>query len=130
MTISEKRVYIFAVKCIQISIFNHKSSRVFLTHSLTFFLNAALSSRHITDASIFAAESQFGSLSMDRTDRRMVSKESTIDIRQIFYNNTIKETYPLIEQVTNVLLDFRNRIDLHQVHEAKRILLSLNIYRR
>jgi hypothetical protein len=54
--------------------FNHISSRVFRTHSLTFLLNAGLSSRHIIDASMFAAESQLGSLSIERTDRRIVSK--------------------------------------------------------
>ena len=53
---------------------NHISSSVFRTHSLTFLLNAARSSRHIIDASILAAESQFGSLNIERTDRRIVSK--------------------------------------------------------
>ncbi len=52
----------------------HISSNVFRTHSLTFLLNAVLSSRHIIDASILAAESQFGSLNIERTDRRIVSK--------------------------------------------------------
>jgi hypothetical protein len=51
------------------------SSRVFLTQSLTFFLNAGRSSRHIIDASIFAAESQLGSLNIERTDSRMLSKQ-------------------------------------------------------
>lgn len=69
---------------------NHKSSRVFLTHSLTFFLNAGLSSRHITDASIFAAESQFGSLSIDRTDRRIVSKMDIRDVVEILRTNAEK----------------------------------------
>ncbi len=55
---------------------NHISSSVFRTHSLTFFLKAALSSRHIIDASILAAESQFGSLNIERTDRRIVSKQN------------------------------------------------------
>ncbi len=55
---------------------NHISSSVFRTHSLTFLLNAVRSSRHIMDASILAAESQFGSLNIERTDRRIVSKKT------------------------------------------------------
>jgi len=53
---------------------NHISSSVLRTHSLIFLLNAGRSSRHIIDASILAAESQFGSLSIERTDRRIVSR--------------------------------------------------------
>ncbi len=56
----------------------HISSNVFRTHSLTFLLNAVLSSRHIIDASILAAESQFGSLNIERTDRRIDSKTKRI----------------------------------------------------
>lgn len=55
------------------------SSSVFLTHSLTFLLNAGRSSRHMIDASMFAAESQFGSLNIDKTERRIVSRTSRID---------------------------------------------------
>ncbi len=58
---------------------NYISSSVFRTHSLTFFLNADLSSRHIIDASILAAESQLGSLSIERTDRRIVSKRNKVE---------------------------------------------------
>lgn len=51
----------------------HISSSVFRTQSLTFFLNAARSSRHMIDASTLAAESQFGSLSIETTDSKIVS---------------------------------------------------------
>ena len=68
----EEEVYIYLQENVYKS---HISSRVFLTHSLTFFLNAGRSSRHIIDASIFAAESQLGSLNIERTDNRMVSKQ-------------------------------------------------------
>ena len=58
------------------------SSSVFLTHSLTFLLKAGRSSRHMIDASMFAAESQFGSLNIDNTERRIVSRTSGIEQRE------------------------------------------------
>lgn len=65
------------------------------------------------DASILAAESQFGSLNIERTDRRIDSKQ--IAIKTIVQNLL---THQRIVQVTNVLKHVHNRIDQHQVHEA------------
>lgn len=71
----KKSMYIYICIYLQENVYkSHMSSRVFLTHSLTFFLNAVRSSRHIIDASILAAESQFGSLNIERTERRIVSR--------------------------------------------------------
>ncbi len=83
----KKSMYIYICIYLQENVYkSHMSSRVFLTHSLTFFLNAARSSRHITDASIFAAESQLGSLNIERTDSRMVSKRKKYKLKNINLN--------------------------------------------
>lgn len=96
--------------------FNYISSNVFLTHSLTFFLNAGRSSLHMIDASMFAAESQFGSLNIERTERRIVSKAKTkINKRIVPLLTTDRRS----ELASNVLLLIHIRIDRRQVRVTK-----------
>ena len=69
------------------------------------------------DASTLAAESQLGSLNIDKTERRMVSKSKSNKYSVSFYR-TEKNTNQLIVQVTNARILVHNRIDQRLAHEA------------
>jgi len=59
----------------------YSNSKLSRTHFLTRFLNSAVFSRHSAAASTFAGDSSLGLLSIEMTERRMVSGVCTGDQR-------------------------------------------------